>query len=71
MSHAPDSTEVGSTVLSGASALAGTVLSPHPLQIIAWAVAIIAGLYAIYRGYKAERRADEAAARERQAFEEE
>lgn len=71
MSHAPDSTEIGSTILSGSAAIAGTVIGPHPLQIIAWAVAIAAGLYAIYRGWRAEQRAEARMRRDMEAYEEE
>lgn len=70
MSHAPDSAETGGALLSIGSVVASTV-APHPLQILAWVVAILAGIYAIYRGWKAEKRAEERDRRERQAFEEE
>ena len=48
-----DSLQVGGAVTSVTAAAASTI-APHPLQYIAWVVAIIAGMISIYRGLAAQ-----------------
>ena len=48
-----DSLQVGSAATSVAAATASMV-TPHPLQILTWCVAIAAGLYSIWRGIHAD-----------------
>lgn len=54
MTHV-DSLQMGSAATS-VTAAAASVVAPHPLQYVVWAVAIIAGLYSIYRGYTSDKR---------------
>lgn len=51
-----DSLQAGSAVTSVTAATLGHV-APHPLQYVVWIVAIVAGVYSIYRGWSADRRA--------------
>lgn len=75
MMHSPDTAEVTGAMISGGSIAASTAL-PHPLQIAAWIIAIVAGVFTIYRGFRAEQRAARHEARmiekmDREAYEEE
>lgn len=60
-----DTLQIGSAATSVA-AVTASIVTPHPLQIVSWSVAIIAALYSIYRGVRAdylqERKDDERAA---------
>lgn len=60
-----DSLQAGSAVTSVTAATLGHV-APHPLQYVVWIVAIIAGIYSIYRGWSADRRAYNAERNDRQ-----
>jgi hypothetical protein len=51
-----DSLQVGSAATSVTAATLGHI-APHPLQYLVWIVAIIAGVFSIYRGWAADRRA--------------
>ena len=51
-----DTLQIGSAATSVTAAAASTV-TPHPLQLLAWVVAIAAGIFSIYRGVMADRRA--------------
>lgn len=55
MTHV-DSLQVGGAVTSVTAAAASTI-APHPLQYLVWIVAIVAGVFSIYRGWAADRRA--------------
>lgn len=50
-----DSLQAGSAVTSVTAATLGH-MAPHPMQYAVWIVAIIAGVYSIYRGVVSERR---------------
>lgn len=51
-----DSLQIGSAATS-VTAAAASHIAPHPLQYIVWIVAIVAGVFSIYRGWAADRRA--------------
>ena len=48
-----DSLQAGSAATSVTAATLGHV-APHPLQYVVWIVAIVAGVYSIYRGWVAD-----------------
>lgn len=56
MTHV-DSLQVGGAVTSVTAAAASTI-APHPLQYLVWIVAIAAGVFSIYRGWAADRKAE-------------
>lgn len=56
MSHSPDTAEVFGAYVSGGAVTLSTV-APHPLQIVAWIIAIVAGVFTIYRAVQGEKRA--------------
>ena len=58
MTHV-DSLQAGSAATS-ITAAAASVVTPHPLQIAVWVIAILAGVYSIYRGFMSDRRAQQA-----------
>jgi hypothetical protein len=57
MTHV-DTLQVGGAVTS-VTAAAASHIAPHPLQYLVWIVAIVAGVFSIYRGWAADRRAEQ------------
>ena len=60
-----DSLQVGGAATS-ITAAAASIVTPHPLQYLVWIVAIVAGVFSIYRGWAADRRAEQERAQDSQ-----